>query len=100
MLALLINSSTSSGHAVVLEKCTTSSFQFRNSYQSDPTITIPKNRKTFYQDYMYTRSLADFNTSSDKMKEHISKNCTHNIEWAVDNDWILFDEGYSLQFSL
>jgi len=65
-----------------------------NSYPNDPKIKIPKNRKTYYQDYIRASA-----TTGLDVENHFSKYSTENIEWNV-NKWVLYDEGYSLQFRL
>ena len=87
-------------HAVLLGKIEPNFYELVNSYPKDPKIKVPKNRKTFYQDYIRARSAKFGNhVTGDDIENHFSKYSTKNIEWNV-NKWVLSDEGYSLQFRL
>jgi len=87
-------------HAVLLENIGLDFYELRNSYRNDPKILIPKNRKTFYQDYIRAKSnqFGNHVTRID-IENLFSKYSTENIEWNV-NKWVISDEGYSLQFQL
>ena len=86
-------------HAVLLEKCLTDSFQLKNSYPTDPVIKIPKNRKTFYQNHIWT-NCKQFGAemSKEKIEKIFAEYAAGAVEWNVENEWILHDEGYSLRF--
>ena len=88
-------------HAVLLEKCLPDSFELKNSYPTDPIITIPKNQKTFYQNHIRKNIKQFDNQLSEACAVKIfAKYALENIEWECKNQWILSDEGYSLQFRL
>ena len=87
-------------HAVLLDKIKPNFYELVNSYPNDPKIRIPKNRKTFNQDFIRGRA-ADFgnHVTGVDIENLFSQHSNENIEWNV-NKWVLRDEGYSLQFRL
>ena len=86
-------------HAVVLEACLPDAFQLRNSYESDPTIIIPRNRRTSLQNYIRNKS-EDFNLPAEIVEKKFHVHSGVEIEWDTPKEWILLDEGYSLEFKL
>ena len=86
-------------HAVVISKCNPDSFELKNSYPADPIIHIPKRRKTYFQNYIQANAAAHGQGIAVQRKFNFYSGT--NIEWNISgNDWILLDEGYSLQFRL
>ena len=88
-------------HAVVLEKCLPDAYQLKNSYESDPIITIPKNRKTFYQHVIKSKAKKDFNLEPSEVQDLFSENWKERVKFGVRRtDWILSDEAFSFEFRL
>ena len=86
-------------HAVLLEKVLQDSYQMKNSYQDEKIISVPKNRKTYFQQVIRSRAMEDFNVSFTDAGKLFDQNCSQKIKWGVGrSDWILSDEGYALQF--
>ena len=86
-------------HAVLLESCLPDSFLLRNSYPSDPIITIPRNRRTSYQNYIRDNS-GDFSLTTEKVEKKFEFHSGVKIEWDQPDEWILADTGYSMEFKL
>ena len=88
-------------YAVVIKKCNPDSFELTNSYPAEPIIRIPKLRKTYFQHHIQANAVRDFGLSNMEVKTKFNSHSGMNIEWnTLDNDWLLMDEGYGLQFRL
>ena len=103
MLVIVNNSNPISGsahvaHAVVLEECLPNCYKLKNSYPDDPVLTIPKNRKTFYQNYIQANA-GEFKLTSKDVIQKFEFHSGQKIEWDT-TEWIFSDKGYSLKFQL
>ena len=86
-------------HAVLLESCLPDSFRLRNSYPSDPIITIPRNRRTSYQNFIRDNS-GKFRLSAETVEKKFEFHSGVKIEWDKPDELIIADTGYSMEFKL
>ena len=86
-------------HAIVIEECRPDSFLFKDSYERDAPITIPINRKTYFQNYVTKKRPANFSTM--QVMKLFEKYATEPITWNLKrNERIISDKGYALEFRL